>query len=400
MKYVIELFICLLVITNIKSFVRYIKTKKYLIKHSKIELKINKKEKVNIIIPIYREVKNIERSVNYFKNFSEFCDVYYVTTSKEKDGATYEEVKKQMEKQQTQNIFLDNCPNTEGTMANQLNYLAKKMPNNSIIAIYNIDSFPEIKTFQYIINNIKENEVYQQVSFFNNDNRRIMRSAQNWQNRWSIIYEMGKYLSNKGNSFIYTIGHGLFLRKSILDKCGYWSEEEINEDNEFGYRLLCNNIRIKPIPFLEKADFANNLLIYVKQQSTWVNGPLYAFSYFKKGKRKDIKTLWLTLLNFKAYISWTFFPIFFLVFTIISIFYNYIYAILIVTLMAIYLSIFNFLVVKLLKKLKYINNMKTTINIFNDFTFFIVHCFGGLITLTKIIRGKNTKQNKYNTEKY
>ena len=68
--------------------------------------------------------------------------------------------------------------------------------------------------------------------------------------------------------------------------------------------------------------------------------------------------------------------------------------------MAIYLSIFNFLVVKLLKKLKYINNMKTTINIFNDFTLFIVHCFGGLITLTKIIRGKNTKQNKYNTEKY
>lgn len=399
MKYVIEIFTMALVFTNIKSLIRYIKAKSFLMNNKDTKINNTKKEIINIIIPVYHEVNNIKKSVEYFSKIPELCKVYYVTTSKEKDRATYNEVKRQIEEQQAKNIYLDNCPNTEGTMANQLNYIAKKFPETCIIAIYNIDSFPELKTFQYVINNIKEDEVYQQVSFFNNTNKGILKSAQDWQNRWSIIYEMGKYLENRGNSFVYTIGHGLFLRKSILDKCGYWSEDEINEDNEFGYRLLCNNIKIKPIPFMEQADFANSLSIYVKQQSTWVNGPLYAFSYFKKGNRKDIKNFWLTLLNFKAYVSWTFFPPVFLMLTIASAFYNYIYTLLIVSLMTIYLSICNFLTAKLLKKLNYITNKKITINILNDFAFFIVHCFGGIITIGKIIKGKNTKQNKYNTEK-
>lgn len=399
MKYVIEIFIMALFFTNIKSLIRYFKAKRFLMKNKDTKINNTKKEIIHIIIPVYHEVNNIKKSIEYFSKIPELCKVYYVTTSKEKNIATYNEVERQIEEQQAKNIFLDNCPNTEGTMANQLNYIAKKLPETSIIAIYNIDSFPEIKTFQYVINNLKEKEVYQQVSYFNNENRGILKSAQNWQNRWSIIYEMGKYLGNKEKSFVYTIGHGLFLRKSILDKCGYWSEDEINEDNEFGYRLLCNNIKIKPIPFMEQADFANSLSIYVKQQSTWVNGPLYAFSYFKKGNRKDLKSFWLTVLNFKAYVSWTFFPPVFLTITIASISLNYIYTALIISLMIIYLSIYNFLTARLLKKLNYVTNKKLTINIFNDFAFFIVHCFGGIIIMGKIIRGKNTKQNKYNTEK-
>ena len=97
-----------------------------------------------------------------------------------------------------------------------------------------------------------------------------MKSAQNWQNRWSVVYEMGKYLSDLKLEFKYCIGHGLFIKKKIFDKIGYLSEDEINEDNEFGYRLNINNISIKPIPFMEHADFANNKKIYIKQQSTWV----------------------------------------------------------------------------------------------------------------------------------
>ncbi len=399
MKYIIELFIVLLIFTNIKSLIRYIKAKKYIIKYKSKIINSNKSQKINVIIPVYNEVKNIKKSVEYFKNLWEYCDVYYITTSKEKDGATYKEVENEIKLQKTKNIFLDNCPNTEGTMANQLNYMAKKIPENSLIAIYNIDSFPEVNTFNYVIENIKEDEVYQQVSYFDDKNKGILKSAQNWQNRWSLIYEMGKYLSNNGKSFVYTIGHGLFINKNILEKCGYWSEEEINEDNELGYRLLCHNIKIKPIPFLEKAGFANTLDIYIKQQSTWVNGPLYAFSYYKRGNKKDIKSLYLTLLNFKAFISWTFFPIIFLVLTIASMFYNYIYTLLIILLTTIYVSGYNYIVNKLLEKLNYKKQKNKFINILSDYAFFITHCFGGFITIAKILKGTNTKKNKYNTKK-
>lgn len=400
MEYTIVVFILLLVFTNIKSLIRYRRVKKYLLEFTDKEIELEETKKINIIIPVYHEVKNIEASVKYFKELSEFCDVYYVTTSKEKDMATYNEVEHQIYKQKTQNIFLDNSPNLEGTMADQLNYIAKKLPNDSIIGIYNIDSLPEVNTFKYIIKSMKEKEVYQQVSYFNDNNRGILNSAQNWQNRWSLIYEMGKYLKKTGgNNFIYTIGHGLFLNKNILDKYGYWSQEEINEDNEFGYRLVCNGMQIKPIPYLEKADFANDLKIYIKQQSTWVNGPLYAFSYYRKCKNKNLKNLYLALLNFKAFISWSLFPIAFLCMLVGSLLYSYIYTLIILILMFNYISIYNYLINKLLKKIGYIKNKSYNTNVLKDYMFFVIHCFGSFITIYKIIKNKNNINNKYNTEK-
>ncbi len=400
MKYIINIFIALLVITNIKSLIRFIRVKRYIIKFKDEEIKLKNKKKIKVIIPVYNEVKNIKKSIEYFKKLEKYCDVYYVTTSKERKMKTYKEVEKQIEIQKANNIFLDNCPNTEGTMANQLNYMAKKLPKNEIIAIYNIDSFPDIKAFKYVLNNIKDNELYQQVSYFDDYNMGILRSAQNWQNRWSLIYELGKYTKKSGgNNFVYTIGHGLFLNRNILEKYGYWSENEINEDNEFGYRMLCNGLQIKPIPFLEQAGFANTLKIYIKQQATWVNGPLYAFSYYKKSEKKSIKNLYLAILNFKAFLSWVFFPIIFLSILFISMFYNYTYSIVLLFLIFIYISIFNFLASKLLMKLGYKRRQRCFINIIYDYLFFIVHSFGGFITISKILRRKNNKENKYNTEK-
>lgn len=101
-------------------------------------------------------------------------------------------------------------------MANQLNYATKELSGEEVIAIYNIDSKPEEKTFKYVLKNINDRSVYQQVSYFDNNHKGIMKSAENWQNRWSIIYELGKYLSNRKIEFKYCIGHGLFMKKKIL----------------------------------------------------------------------------------------------------------------------------------------------------------------------------------------
>lgn len=399
MKYFFIIFIVLLLFTNIKSLIRYKRSKKFILENfdKKFVKKIN--NKIDVIIPVYNEEKNIEESVKYFKNLSNVCNAYYVTTSKEKNANTYNKLIEEITRQDTSNIFVENCPNTFGTMANQLNYIANKMPENSIIAIYNVDSRPDKKTFLYVIEHIKENEVYQQVSYFNNEIRGILQSAQNWQNRWSIIYEMGKCLKPVGkNNFIYTIGHGLFIPKSILEKYGYWSENEINEDNEFGYRLVCNNIQIKAIPYLEKADFANSLKIYIKQQSTWVNGPLYAFSYYKKLNNKNLKNLYIALLNYKAFLSWTFFPILFDIIFLMSLYYNLFYSLILMLLIVNYVTTYNYLINNLLYKLMY-TPKRTIINVFKDLIFFNIHCFGSFITLYKIIKRKNNIANKYNTEK-
>lgn len=395
MLYFVWFCIALLVFTNIKSLVRLKKSYNFL--REKHDLSIKNDKKIIVIIPAMNEVNNSKKSINYFKSLNDVCEVIYVTTSKEKSMATYNKLNDEIKKQKAVNISVINCPNTIGTMANQINYIIKKLKEDDIIAIYNIDSQPELKTFKYVLNNITDNIVLQQVSFFDDKLTGIMKSAENWQNRWSVVYEMGKYLSNKELEFKYCIGHGLFLKKKIFDKIGYFSENEINEDNEFGYRLNINNISIKPIPFMEQADFAKNKKIYIKQQSTWVNGPLYAFRYFKKNTR-TFKNFLLTFLNFKAFLSWWLFPLICYTSIIISAIIDVRLFSITLFLVIFYITAINYFVNKLLFKLNYVKK-SYCINIVSDLLFFLLHTFGCYITIYKLIIGKNNIKNKYNTEK-
>ena len=395
MLYFIWICIILLVFTIIKSLIRLKKTYSFLTKKYDLSIKIDKK--IIVIIPAMNEVNNIEKSINYFKNLNDICDVIYVTTSKEKSMATYNMLIDEIKMQKTSNIKVYNCPNTIGTMANQINYIVKSLKDDDIVAIYNIDSQPERKTFKYVIKNIDDNVVLQQVSFFDDKLKDIMKSAENWQNRWSVVYEMGKYLNNSKIEFKYCIGHGLFIKKKIFDRIGYLSENEINEDNEFGYRLNINNISIKPIPFMEQADFAKTTNIYIKQQSTWVNGPLYALKYYRNNK-KSFKNFTLAILNFKAFLSWCLFPWICYLSLICSILFDIRLFVLLLFLVIFYITGINYFANKLLINLKYIKN-KYCINIISDILFFPLHTFGSFITLYKLIAGKNNIKNKYNTEK-
>ncbi|MBL1230661.1 hypothetical protein IW492_15635 [Enterococcus sp. BWB1-3] len=205
----------------------------------------------------------VEKSYAHFKKLCEKCEVWYVTTSREQDFDTYNEIVRQMELQKTSNIFLTNCPSTEGNMATQINYCAKSVSLKKIIAIYNIDSFPTEEVFDYVNVNMRELNIFQQVSFSDDSLNKVMGSAQRWQNRWSIIYELGKILEvSKSNfGFIYTIGHGFFITNGFFQELGMYSEDELNEDNEFGYRLRKSGIKIHPIPFLEKVGFFSYFIV-------------------------------------------------------------------------------------------------------------------------------------------
>lgn len=395
MLYFIWFCILLLIFTNLKSMIRLYNS--YLFLKSKHNLSVDNNKKITIIIPAMNEVKNVENSIKYFKSLDDLCNVVYVTTSKEKNMATYNKINNEIMRQKTNNISVVNCPNIIGTMANQINYVLKELKEEDIVAIYNIDSQPERNTFKYVLKNIDDNTVLQQVSFFDDELKGIMKSAENWQNRWSIVYEMGKYLNNKKIEFKYCIDHGLFIKKKIFDKVGYFSENEINEDNEFGYRLNINNISIKPIPYMEQADFAKNKKIYIKQQSTWVNGPLYAFKYYNNNV-KSLKNFILSILNFKAFLSWWLFPLICDLYILVSAMYSIKYFALSLFLVFIYITGINYFSNRLLIKTKYIKT-KYKVNLISDILFFQLHTFGSYITLYKLIVGKNNINNKYNTEK-
>lgn len=155
----IVIFIIFLIFINIKSFIRLYKSNKFLRKNKEYRNNKNYNDRIKVIIPVYNEVKTVEKSIVYFSKFNYICDVIYVTTSKEKTKDTYNKIEECIKKYNTSNIKVINAPNTHGTMANQLNYASSTLSKNDIIAIYNVDSFPERKTFDYVLNNINEHSV-------------------------------------------------------------------------------------------------------------------------------------------------------------------------------------------------------------------------------------------------
>lgn len=181
-----------------------------------------------------------------------------------------------------------------------------------------------------------------------------MGGAQRWQNRWSIVYELGKLLEVSKNNlgFMYTIGHGLFIKNKFLQEIGGYNENDLNEDNEFGYRLRKEGLKIYPIPFLEKSGFASNLSIYIKQQAVWFNGPLYAFGYFLKSD-KNSKNFFLALLNFKAAISWLLSSVFMIFFTLYSVMIDPVIFFLLLILDVLYITGLNIVCDYLLNELRY-----------------------------------------------
>ena len=375
-------------------------SKKYLNKNKELNFAstIEKAGDIVQLIPVYKEVNLIENSINYFGKLKNI-NVIYITSSKETNKATYNIGRQIIIDKQFTNIKIINSPNLYGNMATQLNYGLKYVSKNAMVGLYNVDSRPSQSTFDFVRS--KHNEeisVFQQVSYFNDDLKGILLSAQRWQNRWSVIFELGRLLKPTTiDKYRYTIGHGFFCKKSILDKIGGWPNDEINEDNALGYYLSVENISIYPIPFFEQSDFARSLEIYINQQATWFNGPFYAFKYFLKCNKKTLGTLFMTFVNFKAAISWILGPILYLFTSIWSICNIFNYFLFLTSLMVIYITFYNFLASRLLKN--YLEVKFKYSYILFDILFYIVHCFGPILTIWKILLGRNNIENKYNTEK-
>ena len=106
----------------------------------------------------------------------------------------------------------------------------------------------------------------------------------------------------------------------------------------------------------------------------------------------------LSILNFKAFVSWWLFPLICYLCIIASLILDIKLFIISLLLVIFYVTIINYFANKILIKLGYIKN-KYKINIINDLLFFLMHTFGSYITLFKLITGKNNIKNKYNTEK-
>lgn len=444
--YIYTIFKNIIALIYINKWIKSAKKNRYIIK--------DKKVLVYLIIPMLNEQKIAKKTYLNFKQLTQKMKnvkVMFVTTSKEvkKDGnlTTYEILKELIKNDDK--IFLCNYPQKTGVMAHQVNYAIKEIEKyrfnheKIIIGVYNADSKINVETIEYVLEkeeNKNENEdvCYQQYSWYklcnNSKHKGIIASASLWQTRWSLTFEIFRVkqqewintIYEKVNRFKilrpfnrilhivfekmnYVIGHGFYMDIDLLHKIGGFPENTINEDAFLGYIINNKNIKIDVIPYLEKADFAPSIPVYIKQQTTWVNGPIYAFEYLKlykknnKSKKSEkIRAFILAIKLFLHFIYWLASP-YILLFVLPILLYKFYYILgLIMAILIILLELpfTHYLVRKvIISNITGEEKCELAKPSVYCIIFFIIHSFGAIRNIYLQAIGKNKIENKYKTER-
>lgn len=214
-------------------------------------------------------------------------------------------------------IVVMNYPHTEGVMSHQINYIIRKLSKykqykNSIFAVYNADSRPNLLTLKYVSQTladyesktgIKPNIVQQSSLFTLNYNKYpstvtgyILKAASLFQTKWTLVRELSRFRSqskhiircsdNAISKLIHTrishcVGHGLFVRFRLLAN-EYLPTETINEDLPFGYYQCCKGEPILPLPILENSETPETVKGLINQKRFWFTPYLQYLSCRKR----------------------------------------------------------------------------------------------------------------------
>lgn len=401
-------FICNIIL-KIVSFGLYLNWDKDMPKKLRI-IKYNKNEKLWIIIPVFKESDVIEKSYSYFSNIIDQSElninVMYVGTEREKPNKTLNILKRISKNKK---IHILNSDANKKFMAGQINYAIEYIDMQQKeykFAIYNVDSRPDLKSLENNFKLLSEHLVVQQYGDYSNNIPRQSKSIRDfiylntflWQNSWSKLFEIRNTVWNRFfkrlSKFSYVVGHGMFLNRNLLDITGMLSEKIQNEDMELSIRLHEHNISIESGYGFSKSDMPLNLNDYIKQQTVWSRGPMFAIKYAHNSKQ-----ILPAIKLFLHFIYWMFEPVFMLFLILISLFSGNMYMVFGTML----LFIIYFFCVLILPNKKYTSDaekypIKYTISCF---LFFILHSFGPFIALKNFILEKIglQKEQKFKTPK-
>jgi cellulose synthase/poly-beta-1,6-N-acetylglucosamine synthase-like glycosyltransferase len=300
---------------------------------SLISDKTNSNTKFHILIPVLREQTRIVGTLKYFlDNFREKnIQLTVVTTQREFDkkftGNSTNQIVKEFTKKNKCSDYISviDCPDAKGRMAHQLNYALEKIDKDSYIAIYNADSRPHKDTLKYASQMISQNkaEVFQQPAIFIKNYDKLnpfLRASAILQSRWTFAHEIARllrqsvYSNNLFRKYAYAhvVGHGLIIKKGVLDEVGGFPTGTMTEDLFLGYLLRSKGHNIFPIPFLELADAPETVKGLWNQKYVWFWGPMKNMDYFqyvskyksKLGIKSLLPSLVFTLEGLQSALAW------------------------------------------------------------------------------------------------
>ncbi len=242
-----------------------------------------KENRVAIIIPIYCEDKHLPEALEFWKE-SNLSPIFITTEREMEAGCNSLKIVKDLS-----NFQVINSPNLSGYKAVQLNYAISQLEDIDYIAIFDIDSRPDLKVFEYIERYGTANIYQMPTKFISNysTNSIYGKGSAIYQSRRVLSFEIPSLLNG---DFTYLVGHGLFVKKEIFSKFRF-NEETITEDLIFGYELYLSDYRAEPLPFFDSATVPSEFIKTVKQTSRWFAGDLIFLKYIELTWTSSIKIL-------------------------------------------------------------------------------------------------------------
>lgn len=288
-----------------------------------------------ILLPVLNEDYRLRGFVSYYLKelLSSYNNIHLVIITTEKEKVLYPRSKtlnvaKTLAKKY-ESITHIHAPHRKGVMAHQLNYAIKRLPDDSICAVYNADSRPEPQTFSWISSRVAigKDQVFQQYGLYLKNTsfllgckaKSVLLANAYWQCRWSLGFEFYRaYITQTRRKYLgvlrpfnYCIGHGIFITTKLIKSIKF-SEKTTNEDAILGLELAKCNIPVCPVPFFDIADSPDSIKSIYIQKSVWFQGPYQAMLYYKLLNKSAKFNLILFISSAKLFthsIYWTLGPL-------------------------------------------------------------------------------------------
>lgn len=366
---------------------------------------------INVLIPCYKEINVINKTLEHFKKIisgSDNIDIYVITTDKEKFEnssiqTTYEYLLG-LDIFNDSHFHLLNFPKSYGIMADQLNYgiteilKQKTLSTNKIyFSIYNADSHPDNSTFIEISQKIRQKhfpKVIQQYSnYFLNYN------SQNFLMKGFSIYQTAfefrnGLINNNISNFLYShvVGHGLTIRADYIMSINGFNTSFWCEDIYLTGLLHNNNEKILSLNSFDNAENPDKLKVQIIQNAVWFKTSSNQFRIFSDIKKHNKISLngfiWLCH-EIRASMVWIFMPMF-LIYTFIYplLSKNYIFFLLSI---CVYLT---FVFTNYLLNLIVINKKRFCIYIKNFFSICLAILFTGIGPLYSLFLKEKVKTER------
>lgn len=235
-----------------------------------------------VMIPCLDEQEIICETLDYFHEVfpSSRCSIVVVTTAKEQrpeGGFLTREVVDRYTRSGRNSVLIYDYPGEHGYMADQLNYALHALKCDGTewdyVSVYNADSRPDRDTYWRLLPLMLSGcQVIQQYSAMTanlNMLTPLMKAFALYQSN----YELKSGLLGCAVPSVFCIphvaGHGLCVKKSLLNKLGNFCTDHWCEDVFMSFSLYNRGVAVTPLSALEEADAPTSFRYQLVQYSVW-----------------------------------------------------------------------------------------------------------------------------------